>query len=121
MESHAHTYEGNAVMASSNRKKNDPEEVEESHGFIIEKPNLNGDWLNFSILTILYVIQGVPIGLVAGFSVILQSKKTVTFGDQVSNYSIIKRTYLDINETRKHFFVKPRWTISSHCLFSFKY
>lgn len=83
-------------MISSTKKIDVPEEFKESREFIIEKPNLSGDWLNFCTLILLYVIQGFPIGLVIGFSVILQSRKMVTYGDQVSNNSIIKRTCLDI-------------------------
>lgn len=52
-----------------------------------EKPNLDGDWLNFYLLIILYIIQGFPVGLSGALPIILQSKKMVTYEDQVScNY-----------------------------------
>lgn len=49
-----------------------------------EKPNLDGDRLNFYLLTLLYIIQGFPIGLSSAIPIILQSNKTVTYEDQVS-------------------------------------
>lgn len=47
-------------------------------------PNLNGDWLNFYLLILLYIIQGFPLGLSGAFPIILQSKKLVTYEEQVS-------------------------------------
>jgi len=49
-----------------------------------EKPNLDGDWINFYLLIILYIIQGIPVGLSGALPIILQSKKMVTYEDQVS-------------------------------------
>lgn len=49
-----------------------------------EKPNLDGDWFNFYLLIILYIIQGIPVGLSGALPIILQSKKMVTYEDQVS-------------------------------------
>lgn len=49
-----------------------------------EKPNLDGDRLNFCLLLVLYIIQGFPIGFAIATSNILQSKNTVTYEDQVS-------------------------------------
>lgn len=49
-----------------------------------EKPNIDGDRLNLCLLLILYVIQGFPIGFALATSNILQSKKSVTYEDQVS-------------------------------------
>ncbi|VVC28207.1 Major facilitator superfamily domain,Acetyl-coenzyme A transporter 1 [Cinara cedri] len=47
-----------------------------------EKPNLKGDRLNFCLLTLLYVLQGFPIGLSSSIPMILQSKKMATYEDQ---------------------------------------
>jgi len=49
-----------------------------------EKPNLDGDWLNLFLLIILYTIQGFPVGVSTALPLILQSKKMVTYEDQVS-------------------------------------
>lgn len=49
-----------------------------------EKPNLDGDRLNLFLLIILYTIQGFPIGVSTALPLILQSKKIVTYEDQVS-------------------------------------
>jgi PAT family acetyl-CoA transporter-like MFS transporter 1 len=51
------------------------------------KPNLKGDWLNFFLLILLYTIQGLPLGLVIAFPIIFQSKKIVTYKEQV-NFSL---------------------------------
>lgn len=48
-----------------------------------DKSDLNGDWLNFFLLLLLYVMQGMPIGLASAIPIILQSKKNVTYQDQV--------------------------------------
>jgi len=52
------------------------------------KPNLDGDRLNFYLLILLYIIQGFPLGLSSSFPIILQSKKMVTYEDQVSLYNL---------------------------------
>jgi len=49
-----------------------------------EKPNLKGDWLNFFLLLLLYTMQGVPFGLALVMPIILQSKKNVSYKDQVN-------------------------------------
>lgn len=51
-----------------------------------EKPNLKDDRLNFCLLTLLYVIQGIPIGLSISIPMILQNSKLVTYDVQVSWY-----------------------------------
>lgn len=51
-----------------------------------EKPNLDGDRLNLFLLIILYTIQGFPIGVSTALPLILQSKKIVTYEDQVSGW-----------------------------------
>lgn len=49
-----------------------------------EKPNLNGDWLNFWLLIVLYIIQGFPIGLSGSIPNLLQTKYSANYNDQVS-------------------------------------
>lgn len=75
-------------MSKSIRSRVDQNEFEGTHKSTFEKPNLNGDRLNFYLLIILYVIQGIPIGLSGALPIILQSKKMVTYEDQVSLYYI---------------------------------
>jgi len=51
------------------------------------KPNLRGDRANFCLLMLLFVMQGVTFGFtVMALPVILQSKKTVTYEDQVDEF-----------------------------------
>lgn len=71
-------------MEPLNSKNVDIKEHVVSHEYTVEKPNLKGDRLNFYLLIVLYVIQGFSLGLYTSISIILQSKKSVTFEDQVS-------------------------------------
>jgi len=80
-------------MTKSIRNREDLGGCEDTHKPIPEKPNLDGDRLNFYLLIILYIIQGLPIGLSGALPIILQSKKIVTYEDQVSqNYKQLKST-----------------------------
>ncbi|XP_060877593.1 acetyl-coenzyme A transporter 1-like isoform X2 [Metopolophium dirhodum] len=47
-----------------------------------EKPNLEGDWLNFFLLLLLYSMQGIPFGLALAMPIILQGNKNVSYRDQ---------------------------------------
>jgi len=62
-----------------------------------EKPNLDGDRLNLFLLIILYTIQGFPIGVSTALPLILQSKKMVTYQDQVSTYILLFLFYTYYN------------------------
>lgn len=48
------------------------------------KSNLQGDWLNFFLLLLLYTIQGLPLGFAVALPIIFQSKRVVTYREQVS-------------------------------------
>lgn len=48
------------------------------------RPDLKGDWPNFFLLILLYTIQGLPLGLAIALPIIFQSKKTVSYKEQVS-------------------------------------
>lgn len=48
------------------------------------KPNLKGDWLNFLLLIVLYTVQGLPYGLSMALPIIFQSKKVVSYEEQVN-------------------------------------
>jgi len=52
----------------------------------LTKTNLKGDWINFFLLLLLYTMQGLPLGISGAMTILLQSKKNVTYKDQV-NYS----------------------------------
>lgn len=67
---------------SIKNKKDDQEEIQVSNKITLEKPNLDGDRLNFYLLILLYIIQGFPIGLCIALPIILQKK--ITYNDQVS-------------------------------------
>lgn len=71
-------------MEQLNTENVDKKEHKVSHGYTGEKPNLKGDRLNVCLLILLYIIQGFSVGLYTSLSIILQSKKSVTFEDQVS-------------------------------------
>lgn len=63
--------------------KCDPEEAA-NKSTIPNVPNLKGDWLNFKLLLWLYVLQGFSIGLSSTLPIILQSRKMVTYEEQVT-------------------------------------
>lgn len=63
--------------------KCDPKEaVAAKKSSMTDIPNLKGDWLNFNLLLLLYVLQGFPVGLSGALSIILQSRKLVTYEEQ---------------------------------------
>lgn len=66
------------------KNTNGTEEFTIPHETATEEPNLSGDWINFFLLMVLYIILGFPKGLAIGFSIILQSRKLVNYEDQVS-------------------------------------
>lgn len=49
------------------------------------EPNLTGDWLNVFVLILLYTIQYLPHGFIISLPIIFQSKKMVTYQEQVNN------------------------------------
>lgn len=71
--------------------------------------DLSGDWLNFFLLILLYVMQGMPLGLASAVPILLQSKKNVTYKDQVITYLLI--TDLIIDSTRTEFSFRVCFTI----------
>jgi len=46
------------------------------------KPNLKGDWPNVALLVLLYMLQGIPIGISLAIRTYMQNKK-VSYGQQV--------------------------------------
>lgn len=49
------------------------------------EPNLKGDWLNVFLLVLLYTIQYLPHGFVISLPIIFQSKKNISYKEQVNN------------------------------------
>ncbi|KAL4142293.1 hypothetical protein QTP88_004779 [Uroleucon formosanum] len=76
-------------MKTSPRHRVEPEISEEIEDATMTKTNLKGDWINFFLLLLLYTMQGLPLGIASSISVLLQSKKNVTYKDQAL-YSISK-------------------------------
>lgn len=63
--------------------------------------DLKGDWLNFFLLILLYIMQGIPLGLAAAVPILLQSNKNVSYKDQVNGSdetSTLSRTSTDSNK-----------------------
>lgn len=47
-------------------------------------PDLKGDWQNFFLLLLLYTMQGLPLGISTALPIIFQSKKVVSYQEQVN-------------------------------------
>lgn len=71
-------------MKISKKNENDPEIYPVTHNSSETKPNLKGDWLNFYLLLLLYTMQGLPYGVSTAVPIILQSRKVVSYQDQVN-------------------------------------
>lgn len=64
-------------------EKREVPEVNGDDGSALAKSNLKGDWLNFFLLLLLYTMQGLPLGISSAIPVLLQSKKNVSYQEQV--------------------------------------
>lgn len=71
-------------MKISEKNENDPEIYQVAYNSPETKPNLKGDWLNFCLLLLLYTMQGLPYGMSTAVPIILQSRKVVSYQDQVN-------------------------------------
>lgn len=56
---------------------------------MLVKPNLKGDWPNIYLLLLLYIMQGIPLGITNCIPIILQSKQNVTYKEQVNVFDIL--------------------------------
>lgn len=74
-------------MSNLTINEDGPERSSTSHNARVDKPNLKGDWLNFALLTVLFVMQGLLDGVSASLPIIFQSKK-VSYQDQVNYVDI---------------------------------
>jgi len=59
---------------SKNEEKEMKKDGEEYDGDKNKEPNLEGEWGNIAILTLLYILQGVPMGLAAAVPLMLKEK-----------------------------------------------
>lgn len=71
-------------MKTSSKLKIEQETPEDIKDVTLAKTNLKGDWINFFLLLLLYTMQGLPLGIAGSMSILLQSKKNVTYKDQVN-------------------------------------
>jgi len=75
-------------MTNSQKNYNASEELDITPNSTSTRPNLKGDRLNVFLLILLYIMQGIPFGFsISALPIILQSKKVVTYGEQVINYN----------------------------------
>ncbi|XP_022174756.1 acetyl-coenzyme A transporter 1-like [Myzus persicae] len=49
---------------------------------MLVKPKLKGDWPNIFLLLLLYIMQGIPIGIVTVIPILLQSRQNITYKEQ---------------------------------------
>lgn len=70
-------------MKTSPRHNVEPNVSEEIEDTTFIETNLKGDWINFFLLLLLYTMQGMSIGTAMCMPILLQSKKNVTYSDQV--------------------------------------
>lgn len=73
-------------MAKLAENEDDSDNLETPRTSPSHRPNLKGDRLNLCLLMILYTLQGLSLGLSTGLPYIFQSKKNVTYEEQV-NYN----------------------------------
>ncbi|XP_025194139.1 acetyl-coenzyme A transporter 1-like [Melanaphis sacchari] len=82
-------------MNKPNKNECDSEEAENlqiQKSTMTNIPNLKGDWLNFYLLLLFYILQGFPVGLSGSLPIILQSRKMVTYKEQAL-FSIVVWPY----------------------------
>lgn len=71
-------------MLSTPKHEYEPKRNKLTNELVLIKPNLKGDWLNFFMLLLLYTMQGLPLGLSSAIPILLQSKKEISYQDQVN-------------------------------------
>lgn len=70
-------------MMSPEKYEDQPKTSVTTNVLTSNKPNLKGDWSNLFLLILLYIMQGLPLGLSDAIPVLLQTNKNVTYKDQV--------------------------------------
>jgi len=81
-------------MKNSQKNGNAPEELDVTFHSTSNKPNLKGDRSSLLLLILLYIMQGIPFGFsISALPIILQSKKIVTYGEQVINNICLTSLY----------------------------
>jgi len=85
-------------------QKDEPTKSTETKESMFVKSNLKGDWPNIFLLLLLYIMQGIPLGIVTVTPMLLQSKLNVTYKEQVNVFvilisNVIKLLYAHKNVT----------------------
>ncbi|XP_016661824.1 acetyl-coenzyme A transporter 1-like [Acyrthosiphon pisum] len=62
-------------------QKDEPKSTVTKESMLV-KSNLKGDWPNIFLLLLLYIMQGIPLGIVTVIPMLLQSKQNVTYKEQ---------------------------------------
>jgi len=70
-------------------QKDEPTKSTVAQESILVKPNLKGDWPNIFLLLLLYIMQGIPLGITTVIPILLQSRKNVTYKEQVNVFDIL--------------------------------
>lgn len=65
------------------RKKNKSDEKNKTDQLPSEKSNLTGDYKNIAVLLLLYMMQGIPVGITAAVPILLQNRG-VTYKEQAA-------------------------------------
>lgn len=86
-----------STMTKRAINETNPEKSTASYtGNKVEKANLKGDWLNLYLLVIFYTMQGFPYGISLALPIIFQSKKVVTYEEQVKRAKVGLIDYLTV-------------------------
>lgn len=67
--------EGDMIDTSETNFSQKKSKYAEDHNDSEEKADLEGDYQNVALLLVLYVLQGIPLGMAASIPMILQNKK----------------------------------------------
>jgi hypothetical protein len=65
------------------RKENTSDNENETEELKSEKSNLTGDYRNVAVLLLLYLMQGIPVGITAAIPILLQNRG-VSYKDQAA-------------------------------------
>lgn len=68
----------------SNSVPNEEDILKNEDSCLQNKANLKGDWLNVFLLVLLYTTEYIPHGFIISLPIIFQSKKLVTYEEQVN-------------------------------------
>lgn len=70
-------------MESREQNKNVDKDIGHEYGNKHESPNLKGDYANIAILLLLYLLQGIPLGITYAIPILLQNR-VVSYKEQAA-------------------------------------